>query len=90
MTRSDHVHHVQITRLDHPVEMGVDQVHSRRGSEMTEETWLDMFRPQGLRQKRIVHQVDLADRAVVGGAPIAIDCRKLFVTQGIPGRRPMR
>ena len=66
MTRSGHVHQVQIARLDHPVEMGVDQVQTRRGSEMTQKPWLDVLRAQGLRQQRIVHQVDLTDRAVVG------------------------
>jgi hypothetical protein len=40
MTRSSHVKHVQVTRLDHPIEIGVDEVQAGRGPEVTQESRL--------------------------------------------------
>lgn len=53
--------------------MGVDEVEAGRRSPMSEKAGLDMFRPKRLTQKRIVHEVDLADGQIVGGPPVAVD-----------------
>ena len=57
-----------------------------RGAPMAEQARLDVLRPQRLAQQRIVEQIDLPDREVVGGAPIAIEqievaarCRPIVV-----------
>ena len=81
VARSDHVHHVQITRLDHPVEMRVNEIQTRRGAKMTEEPWFHVVRQEWLPQERVIHQIDLTNRAVVGGSPIAIDGPELVLIQ---------
>ena len=52
--------------------MRIDEVEARRRSPMSEQPRLDMLGPQRLAQQRIVEQINLADRQIVGGAPVTI------------------
>ncbi len=60
-------------RADHAVEMGVDEVQPRRRAPVAEQTRLDVLGPQRLAQQRVVEEIDLADREVIGGPPVAIE-----------------
>src|SRR6266568_5474021 len=73
MARPSDVHHVKITGPYDPVQVHIDEVQPRRGSPMSEQTRLDVLKPQRLPQQRVVVQVDLADRQVVCSAPPGID-----------------
>src|SRR5580658_2978908 len=72
-----HKDHVEITRFDDAVKMGVDKVKPRSGAPVTEEAWLDVIWPQRFPQQRIVQQIDLPDREEIGGSPVAIEQLKV-------------
>ena len=68
---------VQVPVPDHPVEVRVDEVEPRRGAPVPEQPRLDVLRPELLGEQRVVEQVDLPDRQVVGRAPPGVDEVKL-------------
>jgi hypothetical protein len=55
--------------------VNVDEVEAWRGAPAPEETRLDMLLFERLAQQRIVEQVNLTDRQIIGGAPVSIDER---------------
>ena len=64
---------VEVPVSDHPVQVGVDQVQSWRGTPVPEQSRLHVLRQQFLGEQRIVEQVDLPDRQVVSGTPPGVD-----------------
>ena len=52
--------------------MDVDEAQTGRGAPVAEQPRLDVLRPQRLAQQRVLLQVDLADRQVVRGLPVAV------------------
>jgi len=42
------------------------------GAPVTQQAMLDVLAPEGLRQHRVVAEVDLAHGEVVGGAPVGV------------------
>ncbi|MGY4458208.1 hypothetical protein ACVWYI_002168 [Bradyrhizobium sp. LB13.1] len=66
------IDHAQVQRADDAVEMGINEVQTRRRAPMAEQTRLDVLGPQGLAQQRVVEQVDLPDGEIVRSAPVAI------------------
>ena len=72
---------VGVAVTDDAVQMGVDQVQARRGAPVTEQPRLDVFGGQRLAQQRVVQQVDLADRQVIGGAPVGVDQGEFVIGQ---------
>ena len=69
---------IGVARLDDAVEMGIDEIETRRRAPVPEKARLHMLRLQRLVQQRIVHQIDLADRKIVGRPPVAVDQREVF------------
>ena len=69
----DHVHRVEVAGRDDPVQVRVDEVQAGGGAPVAEQPRLDVLGPQRLAQQRVVEQVDLADRQVVGGPPVGVD-----------------
>ena len=55
------------------VQVRVDEILSWRRSPVAEQAGLDVRGLQRLAQQRVVEQIDLADRKVVGRAPVGID-----------------
>ena len=53
--------------------MRVDEVQSWCRAPVPEQPWLDMVLCQRLLEQRIVIEIDLADRQVIGGAPVRVD-----------------
>ena len=72
MAGAGDVEHVEIVRFDHPVQVDVDEVLTRRGAPMPHHQRLDMRKRQRLPQQRIVIEVDLPGRQVVCGPPIGV------------------
>jgi hypothetical protein len=73
MPRPDDQDHVEIALHDHAVEMDIEQVEPRRRPPMAEQPGLDVGDRKRRLEQRIGAQVDLPDRQVIGGAPIAVD-----------------
>jgi len=73
MTWASQVDYVSVVLFDEAVQMYIDEVQPRSGSEVTEQTRLDVLRLERLAEERIVEQVDLTDRQVVGRPPIAVE-----------------
>ncbi len=73
VSRPAHVHGVEIPLHDGSVEVGIDEVETRGRPPVAEETGLDVLRPQRLRQQRVVQQVDLPHREVIGRPPPGVE-----------------
>src|SRR5215472_15373566 len=77
------VDHVQVVLFDEPVQVDVDEVEARRGSPVAEEPRLDVVFRERLLQQRVVVEIDLADRKVVGGAPVRVYQGRFLVRKRI-------
>jgi hypothetical protein len=66
------VDHVEVMRLDHAVEVDVDEVQAGGRPPVAEKPWLDVLLGQRPLEERVVVQIDLADRQVVGGPPVRV------------------
>jgi len=78
MTGANHVHHVQVVSLNQPVQMRVYEVEAGRGAPMSQQAWLDVFFRERPLEQRIIPQIDLPYRQVVGGKPIFVKLCDLF------------
>ena len=83
----DDVDRVEVAGLDDPVHVDVDHVQAGGRAPVPEEARLDVVRLQGAAQHRVVEQVDLADRQVVGGTPVRVEQVELVRGQGPGGGR---
>src|SRR5499427_9024801 len=83
MPRAGNVDHVEVVLLDHPVQVNVDEIETWCGSPMAQEPRLDVILCEGLLEQRVVVEMDLADRQVVGGPPVRIHQCPLFVGQHV-------
>ena len=72
MPRPDDVDHVEVVALDDPVEVNVEHVQIRRRAPVAEKSRLDVIALQWFAQQRVVEQVDLPDREIVGCSPVSI------------------
>ena len=73
MAGSGDIEHVEIVRLDDPVQVDVDEVLAWRRAPMPDNERLDVRQRQRLTEERIVVKIDLPDRQIVCCAPIGID-----------------
>ena len=80
--------HVAVRVADDPVEVGVEQVQPGRGAPVAEQAGLHVLGLEGLAQERVVQQVDLADRQVVGRPPVAVEELDLVVGEHGPSVGP--
>eukprot|EP01013_Petalomonas_cantuscygni_P028399 TRINITY_DN5224_c0_g1_i2.p1 TRINITY_DN5224_c0_g1~~TRINITY_DN5224_c0_g1_i2.p1 ORF type:complete len:108 (+),score=6.88 TRINITY_DN5224_c0_g1_i2:2-325(+) len=70
--------------LDDAVEMDIEKVEARRRAPMAKQARLDMFGFKRRFQQGIVHQIDLADRQVVGRLPISVHQIEFALLENIP------
>src|SRR3546814_2430495 len=61
--------------------MRVDEVQTGRGAPMAQQPGLHVLRQERLAQQRVVHEVDLPHRQVVGRSPPSIEAGQLLVAQ---------
>ena len=82
VARAGDVDDVQVLGPDHPVEVRVDQVQTRRGAPVPEQPRLDLLGLQRLGQQRVFpQQVNLPHRQVIRRAPPGIERVKLTAGQ---------
>jgi len=67
------VKHVQVILLDHPVQMHVNEILSRRRAPMSDHQRLHIREFKRPFEQRIVVKINLADRQIVGRPPVGID-----------------
>src|SRR6266536_1883289 len=70
MAGAHDVDRVEVPLLDRSVGVRVDEVQPGRRPPMPKQPRLDVLELQGLFQQRVIQQVDLPHRQVVGGAPV--------------------
>src|SRR5215469_3188836 len=64
--------HVEVVLLDDAIEMDVDEVEPWRRAPVAEQPWLDVLEPQRLPQQRIIVEIDLPYREIVGSTPVGV------------------
>ena len=69
VARANDEQHVQLMRFDQPVQVHVDHVQARRGAPVPEQAPLDVLQLKRRLKQRVVLQVNLPHRKVVGSAP---------------------
>jgi len=79
VARAGDVDHVEIVLLDHPVQVDVDEVETRRGSPVAEQPGFDVLLAERLLEQRVVVEINLPDREVVGGPPVRVRDSQLLV-----------
>ena len=84
------VDRVEVVRADDAVEVGVDEVQPRRRAPVAQQPRLDVLDAQRLAQERVVEQVDLADRQVVGRTPPGVQALQLVGASGPVGAPRLR
>src|SRR5262245_31658016 len=88
VARSGDEENLALPLSDDAIEMGVEQIESRRRPPMSQQARLDVLGPQRLPQQRVVHEVDLTDRQVVRGPPVRVEPRQLRRIQRRLGDHP--
>ena len=73
---------VQVTGPDRPVQMRVDEVEPRHGSEVAEQPRLHVLGLQRRAQQRVVEQVDLPNGEIVRSTPVGVEELELVLGQG--------
>ena len=72
MTGAGDVDHVEVMLPDQPVQVNVDEIQAWRRSPVAEKPRLDVILCERLLEQRVVVEIDLADRQVVGRPPVRI------------------
>ncbi len=83
------VDHVEVVFLDDPVQVRIDEVLPRRRAPVPEQHVLHVRERQRPLQQRVVVEIDLADRQIVGGAPVGVHPLEK-VRSECPGRHGSR
>ena len=73
MTWADDVHGWLLARLDHAVEVRVNEVEAWGGAPVAHQAGLHVIARKGFTQQWVIEQVDLSNAHVVGGAPPQVD-----------------
>ena len=72
------VDHVEVVLLDDPVQVHVDEVLPGGRAPVSQQHVLHIRERQRPLQQRIVVEINLADRKIVGGAPVGVDLEEQF------------
>ena len=81
--RTGNVDYAQVVLFDKAVQMHINEVEPRGGSEVAQQPWLDMLDFERLLEQRVVHQIDLPHRKVIGCPPVSVHPAKLFRGEGV-------
>ena len=77
-----HVDHVEVVFFDDAVQVRVDEVLPRRRAPVAEQHVLNVREGERPPEQRVVAEINLADREVVGRAPVGVDFMELFGAEG--------
>jgi hypothetical protein len=83
MAGAGDVDHVQIVPLDQAIQVDINEVQTRRRSPMTQKARLNVLLRQRFLEQRIVVEIDLSDRQVVGSAPVRIEPLLFLIREGV-------
>jgi hypothetical protein len=75
---------------DQPVQMDVDEVQPGRRAPVAEQPRLDVIELERRGEQRVVEEIDLPDRQVVGRAPLGVDAVQLVLAKHVRHGRPSR
>ena len=78
VTGAGDVNHVEVVFFDDPVQMHVNEVLARGCAPVSQQHMLHIREHQRPFQQRIVVKINLADRQVVGGAPVGVHLVEQF------------
>jgi hypothetical protein len=73
MSGTGDVEHVEVASLDDAVQVNVDEVLAGRRAPVPHHQRLHMRERQRLAQQRVVVEIDLADRQIIGRPPVGVD-----------------
>jgi len=82
MPRARDVDHVDVVFLDDAIQMDVDEVLSRSRAPVPEQHVLHVRERKRALQERIVVEIELADRQIVGGAPVGLHLQPQVWVEG--------
>jgi hypothetical protein len=77
------IYHVEIVFLDLPVQMHIDKVLSWRRPPVSQQHVFHVRERQRPLQQRVVVQINLTDRQIVGDAPIGIQLVEQFRSESV-------
>ncbi len=83
---ADDEQHVQVALADQAIPVHIEKVEPRRGAPVAQQARLHVVQGERALQQRIVLEVDLADRKIVGGSPVGVHLGQLVRTEGAPAR----
>jgi hypothetical protein len=78
MSGAGDVDHVEVVFLDDPVQVHIDEVLPRGCSPVSQQHVLHVRKHQRPLQQRIVVEIDLAHRQIVGSAPVGVHLVEQF------------
>ena len=78
MARSGNVDHVEVVHSYEAIAMYVNKIEAWSGAPMAQQARLDMFDGERPCEQRVVVKVNLADRQIIGGAPVCVDQAQFF------------
>ena len=78
---TDDVDHVQVALADEPVPMDIKKIQSGRCAPVAQQARLHVIQRQRAVEQRIVLEINLADRKIVGRTPVGVHAVKLLATQ---------
>ena len=69
---------IEVQRLDHAVQVYVDEVEPGCRAPVSEQAGFDVLQLERLLQQRVVVKIDLPDRKIVCGTPIGMEPVQMF------------
>jgi hypothetical protein len=82
VTGAGDVEHVEVVLFNDPVQVDVDEVLARGRAPVPDDKLFNVGQLQRFFQQRIVVEIDLADREVIGRAPVGV-----HFSQEVRGKR---
>ena len=73
----------EVIFLDDPVQMDVDEILPGRRAPVSQQHVLDVRERQRPLQQRIVVEINLADRQIIGRAPVGVNFLEQFGSKGV-------
>src|SRR5438105_1390374 len=77
------VDNLEVVSRDDAVQVGIDKVQSRRGAPMAQQARFDMREFERLPQERIIVEINLAHREIVGRPPPGVYLAQEFRSKGL-------
>ena len=78
MAGTGDIDHIQVILADDPVQMHIDKVLAGRSAPVPEQHRLDVLRPERRAKQGIITEIELADRQIIGRAPVGVNFTQLF------------